>query len=92
MGFYVMLRGAEKLVPAEYWYPYGTWDLLWLMVGCCNDGRGLTPSSPPPPRYPFLNYQMSMSNIINDALKIETHLHHKSYLAITPACFLVLFY
>ena len=49
MGFYVMLRGAEKLVPAEYWYPYGTWDLLWLMVGCCNDGRGLTPSSPPPP-------------------------------------------
>ena len=24
MGFSVMLRGAEKLVPAEYWWPYGT--------------------------------------------------------------------
>ena len=24
MGFSVMLRGAEKLVPAEYWCPYGT--------------------------------------------------------------------
>ena len=24
MGFSVMLRGAEKLVPAEYWRPYGT--------------------------------------------------------------------
>ena len=23
MGFSVMLRGAEKLVPAEYWCPYG---------------------------------------------------------------------
>ena len=26
MGFSVMLWGAEKLVPAEYWYPYGNWD------------------------------------------------------------------
>ena len=24
MGFSVMLRDAEKLVPAEYWCPYGT--------------------------------------------------------------------
>ena len=24
MGFSVMLWGAEKLVPAEYWCPYGT--------------------------------------------------------------------
>ena len=24
MGISVMLRGAEKLVPAEYWCPYGT--------------------------------------------------------------------
>ena len=24
MGFSVMLWGAEKLVPAEYWWPYGT--------------------------------------------------------------------
>ena len=24
MGFSVMLRGAEKLVPAEYWCAYGT--------------------------------------------------------------------
>ena len=23
MGFSIMLRGAEKLVPAEYWCPYG---------------------------------------------------------------------
>ena len=25
MGFSVMLRGAKKLVPAEYWCPYGTY-------------------------------------------------------------------
>ena len=30
MGFSVMLWGAEKLVPAEYWCPYGT--LLSLIV------------------------------------------------------------
>ena len=24
MGFSVMLWGAEKLVPVEYWCPYGT--------------------------------------------------------------------
>ena len=24
MGFSVMLGGAEKLVPAEFWCPYGT--------------------------------------------------------------------
>ena len=27
MGFSVMLWGAEKLVPAEYWCPYGTYTL-----------------------------------------------------------------
>ena len=32
MGFSVMLWDAEKLVPAEYWCPYGTWDLeMYLM-------------------------------------------------------------
>ena len=25
MGFSVVLWGAEKPVPAEYWCPYGTW-------------------------------------------------------------------
>ena len=29
MGFSVMLWGAEKLVPAEYWCPYGTWNISW---------------------------------------------------------------
>ena len=28
MGFSVMLCGAEKLVPAEYWCPYGTESLV----------------------------------------------------------------
>ena len=28
MGFSVMLRGAEKLVPAEYWCPYGTYNIF----------------------------------------------------------------
>ena len=28
MGFSVMLRGAEKLVPAEYWCLYGTHGLF----------------------------------------------------------------
>ena len=27
MGFSVMLWGAEKLVPAEYWCPYGTYEM-----------------------------------------------------------------
>ena len=30
MGFSVMLRGAEKLVRAEYWCPYGRWILKAL--------------------------------------------------------------
>ena len=30
MGFSVMLWGAEKLVPAEYWCPYGTCD--WFIL------------------------------------------------------------
>ena len=29
MGFSEMLRGAKKLVPAEYWCPYGTWLALY---------------------------------------------------------------
>ena len=29
MGFYVMLRDAEKLVPAKYWCPYGTYPNLF---------------------------------------------------------------
>ena len=28
MGFSVMLWGAEKLVPAEYWCPYGTLEVI----------------------------------------------------------------
>ena len=28
MGYSVMLWGAEKLVPAEYWCPYGTAIIL----------------------------------------------------------------
>ena len=27
MGFSIMLWGAENMVPAEYWCPYGTCDL-----------------------------------------------------------------
>ena len=30
MGFSVMLRGAEKLEPVEYWCPYGTPYLAYL--------------------------------------------------------------
>ena len=30
MGFSVMLWGAEKLVPAEYWCPYGPCLLSYL--------------------------------------------------------------
>ena len=33
MGFSVMLRGAEKLVPAEYWCPYGNGALSFVY---CN--------------------------------------------------------
>ena len=29
MGFSVMLWGAEKLVPAEYWCPYGIY-IKWI--------------------------------------------------------------
>ena len=34
MGIYVMLWGAEKLVPAEYWCPYGTciWDREFFLI------------------------------------------------------------
>ena len=31
MGFSVMIWGAEKLVPAEYWCPYGTY-----IITCTN--------------------------------------------------------
>ena len=38
MGFSVMLWGAEKLVPAEYWCPYGIFDnVMFLMF---QDGAG----------------------------------------------------
>ena len=30
MDFSVMLWGAEKLVPVEYWYPYGTVYIEWM--------------------------------------------------------------
>ena len=30
MGFSVMLWGAEKLVPAEYWCPYGTCNVIYI--------------------------------------------------------------
>ena len=32
MGFSVMLWGAEKLVPAEYWCPYGTSIMCFIDV------------------------------------------------------------
>ena len=32
MGFSVMLWGAEKRVPAEYWCPYGTDKIAWIAV------------------------------------------------------------
>ena len=31
MGFSIMLRGAEKLVPVEYWCPYGTFEITDLI-------------------------------------------------------------
>ena len=38
MGFSVMFQGAKKLVPAEYWCPYGiiTYYIctLWLTLHC----------------------------------------------------------
>ena len=33
MGFSVMLWGAEKLVPVEYWCPYGTITLIPATLG-----------------------------------------------------------
>ena len=38
MGFSVMLWDAEKLVPAEYWCPYGTDSLFyeWLFIIIIN--------------------------------------------------------
>ena len=38
MGFSVMLWGAENLVPADYWCPYGKaifqkWSTMWLYPG-----------------------------------------------------------
>ena len=32
MGFTVMLWGAEKLVPAEYWCPYPVCHLIVLVI------------------------------------------------------------
>ena len=34
-GLFRMLRGAEKLVPVEYWCPYGT-RIFTLMLACKN--------------------------------------------------------
>ena len=31
MGFSVMLGGAKKLVPAEYWCSYGTGE-IWIVI------------------------------------------------------------
>ena len=46
MGFSVMLWGAEKLVPAEYWCPYGTppYNQTWIgrWGGGHNDSNLLT--------------------------------------------------
>ena len=37
MGFSVMRWGAEKLVPAEYWCPYGTVMInLWNIADMMN--------------------------------------------------------
>ena len=40
MSFSVMLRGAEKLVPAEYWCLYGTCAYMnmniFLLKNCCT--------------------------------------------------------
>ena len=36
MGFSIMLWGAEKLVPAEYWCPYGTNESLVQHVMILN--------------------------------------------------------
>ena len=34
MGFSVMLRDAEKLVPVEYWCPYGYFEIFRIMKHC----------------------------------------------------------
>ena len=39
--FPVMLRGAEKLVPAEYWCPYGTLALIPQSESGCHCGMSL---------------------------------------------------
>ena len=40
MGFSVMLRGAEILVPAEYWCPYGIAAGLY----CLTTSLGFLPA------------------------------------------------
>ena len=65
MGFAVMLWGAKKLVPAEYWCPYGTMRWVWNQPSfhVCLDRRvennmQMTKiSSTESPIYPFLYWQ-----------------------------------
>ena len=57
-----MLRGAEKLVPADYWCPYGAQDLVKGGVLQLDAGRDAAPAlkksqsgatfflPPPPPK------------------------------------------
>ena len=45
MGFSVMLGGAEKLVPAEYWCPYGT-------LYTCGPDDPVSPRGPKGPEGP----------------------------------------
>ena len=54
MGFSIMLRGAEKLVPVEYWCPYGT-CLLYGIQFISYSSTFLFPfhqSGPPAPTAP----------------------------------------
>ena len=65
MGFSVMLRGAEKLVPVEYWCPYG---LGGDPEGGGGDGGDPPPLEffwgrpPPPPRF-LIAWKISIHNI-----------------------------
>ena len=47
MGFSVMLWGAEKLVPAEYWCPYGMLCILFnLDMHFCNKQKVISNKMP----------------------------------------------
>ena len=45
MGFSVMLGGAEKLVPAEYWCPYGNFIIPCLILFKLNAWNCASPES-----------------------------------------------